>query len=445
MRRSPTAITIMAILSLLLQSCTSTRQSPPEGIATLQEAYDALLNSYVEPLDPTILALGATTGMVGSLARQGVTVPPADVPAFGGGNRDQIWTALEQSYTVLARRYAKQVSPQTLAYDAVRQMATSVNDCHTEFSSPKELQDEEANLRGTTRFGGIGAFLLDRPGDPPAIREVFQDGPADKAGVVAGDVIRQVDGKDVTNLHAHDVAGLIRGQEGTSVELTLDRGVSTQKKVSIVRQQVSPPILNTSLFTARTGKIAYLHLYSFPSILGSRIDKVLTDLQKQGAKGWIIDLRENGGGQLDAMQAFASKFLHRGPFDLLVDRHGKQTLLQPNGTVLQGIQPIAVIVNEDSASASEMFAAAVQEQHAGAVVGTRTRGCIGVAQQMTLHDGSGLQIKVEKVLGGVTGTPLDGNGVTPDIVVGLTPADLSNGNDPQLEAAARYVAAQLAK
>lgn len=428
---------------LVLVGCSSPAPvRAPSGLDTMQQAYNTLLDSYVQPLDPSVLALGAASGMASSLGRRHIALSASDVPAFTDGSRQQVWQELSQAYTTLATRYGEQVDPNVLAYDAIRSMAASVDDCHTVFSSPSEVADEQAQLQGTAKFGGIGAFLLDEPGDPPAIREVFADGPADKAGIKPGDVIRQVNGRDVDSLAARDVASLIRGPEGTTVALTLERrGVDST--YSIVRQQVSPPVVNFSIYTVMGHKVGYVHLYSFPASILDRVNPGLDAIEKRGVQGWVIDLRDNGGGELDSLQAFAGRFLHRGPLDGLVDRRGRMTFVQPTGTTLQHPQPLAVLVNENSASASEMFAAAVQEQGAGKVVGQRTSGCFGVAQEFKMRDGSGLQLKVQNVVSGLQRVPLGGDGVVPDVSVGLTTADLEASKDPQLAMAFQTVVGQL--
>lgn len=433
-----------ALLALIvLVGCGSPAAArAPSALDTIQQAYNTLLDSYVQPLDPSVLALGAVSGMAASLARRDVVLGPNDVPSFAPGSRQQVWQQLSRSYIDLSNRYRTRVDPNALAYDAIRSMAASVNDCHTVFSSPSELADEQAQLQGTAKFGGIGAFLLDEPGDPPAIREVFADGPADKAGIKAGDVIRRVNGRDVGSLAARDVASLIRGPQGTSVALTLERrGIDST--YSVVRQQVSPPVVSFSIYTIMGRKIGYVRLYSFPASILDRVNSGLNAIDQKGVQGWVVDLRDNGGGELDSLQAFAGRFLHRGPLDGLIDRRGRTTLVQPTGTVLPRPQPLAVLVNENSASASEMFAAAVQEQGAGKVVGQRTSGCFGVAQEFKLRDGSGMQLKVQSVVSGLRRIPLGGDGVTPDITATLTTSDLESSRDPQLAAAFQSLITQL--
>jgi carboxyl-terminal processing protease len=381
--------------------------------------------------------------MTTSLARHGIQVPPSEIPAFPAANADSTWTMLQSAFMLLSSRYSTQEDPQELANDAIRSMVASLNDCLSDFSTAQDLQDAQA--RSGQQFVGIGVTLLNRPGEPLVIKEVFDGGPAAKAKIVSGDIIRRIDDKDVTGMAFGDVRKLIIGQAGTNVQLTLERSSGTTVPVSVTREQISVPDIRSGVLYDSTGRfsIAYLHLYNFGPTLMDVLSPALVSLDKRGVKAWIIDLRDNGGGQIDTLRAVGNEFLAPGPLQQFKDRGGQVGAITLSGNGTRSGMPIVVIVNSLTAGAAEMFAMAVRDQHVGRLVGDRTAGCLGIPSAVSLPNGAAMRFRTATMLDAQRGTPLPNGGVKPDIVATLTTANIIHQQDPQLDAAINEVRSRL--
>ncbi len=410
--------------------------SPPAEAQLIQSEYDALLSGYVLPLDPSVLGLAVATGMQDAVAQQlgaaaAETFPQATFSDDSAAVRRQI----AQEYVAVTAQYP-QVNSTTLAHDAMASMAESINDCHTNFFTPAQYQEQQAELSGNVQFGGIGASLKDRPGGLPLIDEVFAGLPAAQAGLKRGDAIAAVDGRSVQGMAASDVASLIRGPVGSVVHLDVQRLGQGTLQFAITRQNVAPPALASGTVSTGAGApIGYVHVYGFTADMPQQLQQTLQQLAQQGSTQWIIDLRDNSGGTLQSLVQTASLFIAQGPIALFEDRSGQPQTLSATGQGTVSPQKVVVIVNQDSASASEIFAAAMQERDATPVVGTPTAGCVAVGKFQTLADGSAVEYAVDKVSTPVQHRLLNGAGVIPDVKVDLTLNDLAAGKDPQLNAA----------
>ncbi len=309
-------------------------------------------------------------------------------------------------------------------------MADSLKDGHTSFMTP-----DEARRRNETSFAGIGV-LMSRPQDsqPPLIAEIFPNSPASSSGLKRGDRIIGVDGQDVTGKAVSDIAQLIRGQPGSQVRVQVRRLNSDQpleytmrRALVQVDQVIGRQVPNVP--------IGYLKIRSFGD--SNMVDQVLGILDQgkaRGIRGWVVDLRSNPGGALSAVLGSASGFFDasHAVVGYQVDRLRHQTPLeipQPTNNLNGG--PLILLVDRDSASGAEIFAAAIQEARIGTLVGSKTAGNVGVATQVSLADGSVLQVTEQRFVT-PAGAQIDGVGVTPDVVVDMTDEDLQNDRDPQL-------------
>lgn len=432
--------------SLLLSACAPAWTavprygSPPAEAQLIQSEYDALLGGYVLPLDPSVLGLAAATGMRDAVAAQLGAVaaerfPYATFGDSGSGVRDQI----AEEYRAARQQYPT-VSSVALAHDAMASMAESVNDCHTNFFTPAQYQEQQAELAGNVQFGGIGASLKDRPGSTPLIGEVFAGLPAAQAGLQRGDAITRVNGQAVTGLSAGAVVALIRGPVGSVVHLDVQRYGKGTLHFAITRQDVAPPALSSGMIATGAGApIGYVHIYGFSSGMPAQLQQVLQQFSQRGSNEWIIDLRDNSGGTLQALVQTASLFIAQGPLAGFEDRSGQTQQLTASGQGTLSPQKVVLLVNHQSASASEIFAAAMQERAATPVVGSTTAGCVAVGRFQQLADGSAVEYAVDKVSTPMQHRLLNGAGVTPTVRVAMTLNDLAADKDPQLAAAVAVI------
>jgi carboxyl-terminal processing protease len=407
--------------------------------AELYVAYRAILDTYVDPVDDTQLINAATDSLRQGLSSQ-PTLPMFTMPLdmMGGftGNPEQDWQIFGDAYDSVVSKLPDWAQQNHVDWAVLRSMAESLHDGHTSFLTP-----DEAARSHETSFAGIGV-LMSRPQDnqPPLIAEIFPNSPASASGLKRGDRIIGVDGQDVTGQSVGDVASLIRGQPGTNVKIQVTRLNSSQpldftmKRATVqVDQVIGRQVPNVP--------IGYMKVRQFGD--ASVVDNVLGILdqgRQRGLRGWVIDLRGNPGGSLNAVLAAAAGFVDADHTTIgyQVDRQRRQTPLQTQPLDLLGDDGLVVLVDHDTVAGAEILAAALQEAKIATVVGTKTAGNVGVATQITLPDESVLQV-IEQRFVSPSGAQLDGVGVTPDVQVDMTDEDLENDRDPQLGKALEVV------
>ncbi|MCL4543564.1 MAG: S41 family peptidase [Chloroflexi bacterium] len=413
--------------------------APSAHAQLIQSEFNVLAQDYVLPLDPAVLGLATSSGLYDAVRAQLGEAAAAHFPYVSyQGTAVNVRIEIARQYE-LAREQYPQVNGRNLAYTAMQRMAQSVGDCHTNFFTPQEFQEQQAELQGKVQFGGIGATLQDRPGATPLIGEVFPGLPAAKAGLHRGDAIVRVDGKSVKGLTAAQVVKLIRGPVGTVVQLDVEREGAGLLHFSITRASVTPPPLIAQVLTANGQQIGYVHIFSFSPEMPGDLQQALSDFEGRNITEWIIDLRDNGGGTVQALEQAASLLLPPGPIAILQNRNGQERRLDTTGAPLPAPSRLVVLVNGSTASASEIMAAALRERGRAEIVGSQTAGCVAVGDLHPLADGSAIEYAADRVYTPVRGQLLNGVGVHPDVVVNTTVNDLAANRDPQLNAAVQVV------
>ncbi len=315
----------------------------------------------------------------------------------------------------LLEEYGNKVQPRDLLKGAIKGMLESLGDPYSYYMDEEELRHLEEETEG--RYGGIGAVLESREGRV-VIQSVIPGSPADLEGLRPGDAIVAVGDKRLAGMSLDQAVKLIRGEPGTEVELSIERpGVSTLLRIKIKRAMVSLPTVDTQLLP---GNFAYIRIWSFEaSSVGERFRYIYDRWVKVGARGIVLDLRSNPGGQLSQAVEVAQVLVPRGPVVHIQDlssgsRVTIETLPHPPGP------PLAVLVDGGTASAAEIVAAAVKENGAGVVVGRRTFGKGSVQSIVPLPVGGALRLTTARYLT-PRGNALDGRGLDPDIEVPVVP------------------------
>jgi carboxyl-terminal processing protease len=330
---------------------------------------------------------------------------------------------------------------QSLSQGTVRGLILGLNDRFSYYLSPAEYKRQLEGYAG--QYIGIGVEV-NSTGDYPVIDSVFPDSPAAKAGVKAGDVIVKVDGTDIHGLSSDQAGNLIRGKAGTSVVLTVDRGGATQD-LSVLREPINIPSVRS---TALEGGVLYIRIYSFGDSTAADFDKALRD-GLPAAKGVVVDLRDDGGGFIDAAQNVVSQFVGSGEVFELRDHAGHVDRRNVLGNPADPSKPLVVLVNANSASASEIVAGSLEKHGRAKLVGTVTYGKGSVQQDYPLPDGSDLHITIRHWFL-PDGSSVEQKGLTPDDAVKLAdPADMydvskpdqGHAKDAQLNAALGLVGA----
>ena len=316
-----------------------------------------------------------------------------------------------------------------LLYGAISGLIKALGDPYTAFLNPDENSAFNDSLEGT--YEGIGAELGIRD-EQLIIVAPLGGSPAERQGVRAGDKILEINGESASGISVTEAVTKIRGKAGTVVELTLQRGSGDSFKVSITRAQITVKSVN---FEDKGNGIYYLEVTRFGETTNDEWDEAVA--KAKGAKGIVLDLRSNPGGYLSAAVYLASEFLDSGTVLLQEDANGDRAPLSVQSTendhAFAGI-PVVVLIDEGSASASEILAAALSERVNAKLVGEKSFGKGTVQDAVDFDDGSGLHLTVAKWLT-PSGEWVHDKGLEPDFKVELTDEDINSGRDPQLDKA----------
>jgi len=305
------------------------------------------------------------------------------------------------------------IDPQKILYGAISGMAKSSEDPYTEFFDPKKAKIFEEDVRGY--FEGVGMEIGIKKGKLQVIAPL-EGTPAQRAGIKPGDLILKIDDKDTTDMSVEEAAMLIRGEKGTKVKLTIFReDWKEPKEIELVRDIIQIPSLK---FEKKDG-IFYVKIYQFSEKLINDFRDVVSEIlrEKNKEKKIILDLRNNPGGILDVAVNVAGYFLEKGKVVVVEDYgNGKKIEHKSSGPAILKDAKVIVLINEGSASASEILASALRENLGTILIGTKTFGKGSVQKMERLSDGSYLKITVAKWLT-PKGNQISDIGVSPDIEV----------------------------
>ncbi len=329
---------------------------------------------------------------------------------------------------VLEEGYYKPVDKTSLENNAIDGMVKSLNDPYSEYLNPAAYQQFEEHSQGT--FTGIGVSLEPKNGQLLVV-SVISGSPAQEADIRSGDLIVSVNGQSLAGKTPEEATALIKGNAGTTVALRIKRG-SQELDKPVVRKELELPIVTDKMLQHNGKKIGYIRLEQFSSEAGAEVKGSLDRLAGQGAQGIILDLRDNGGGLLDEAVNVASDFIPSGTIVSVVDRNSDRQTYTAKGDA-NASMPLVVLVNDYTASASEIVAGAVKDDSRGKLIGTKTFGK-GVVQTLDLLPNGG----AIKFTSGTYFTPKGINinkvGIQPDI-----PA-VDNPNTPADEVVDRALA-----
>jgi carboxyl-terminal processing protease len=400
----------------------------PLDIIELQIGYTTILARYYKPVAPRTLVDGARTGIEAELVARGVDAAlpytPAKVELYDGG--DLIDTMVLKSLA----RYGSRVDAHRLVQAALAGELAALHDPYSVLFFPQQFKKFNAFL-GNEKIGGIGAIVtFDKSIDQLSVERVIPGGPADRAGLRAGDFIDTIDGRSVASIGSQSVLYALRGKIGSTVRIGAIRA-GTRAEYSIVRGEIHDP----DVTFGRIGDVGILALSRFGDRSGSEIADDLADLQAKGARAIILDLRGNGGGYGDEATTVASAFIPSGTIFTTRERSGVTSVSSASGKS-SFHSPLVVLVDGDTASAAEIVAGAIQDDGVGTLIGMRTFGKGVVQSVYPLPDGSAFKVTTARYTT-PKGRNIDGVGITPDIVV-TEPANAPHGDpatDPQLAAA----------
>lgn len=352
----------------------------------------------------------------------------------GSSEDDNLTKSLKSIEDIVKKNYLKDIDEQKAIDGAIAGYISALGDEYTEYIPAEEMKEYTENITG--KFVGIGIYMIKNP--EKNLIEVLtpiKESPAEEAGLLPGDFITKVDGVEYTGDDMTTAANNIKGKAGTKVKLEILRGEKTLE-FEITRKEVNTnPVISEKL----ENDIGYLEMSSFDDGTAEDFKTKFESLKSQGIKSLIIDLRNNGGGIVKEATAIADYIVPKGKEILItVDKNKKEEIEKAKKDPIIDM-PIVVLVNENTASASEILAGALKDHKKATIVGTKTYGKGVIQQVLTLKSGAGLKITVEEYYT-PNRTKIDKNGIEPNETVQLpetveTPLRVERNQDTQLQKA----------
>jgi carboxyl-terminal processing protease len=342
------------------------------------------------------------------------------------------WQAVR--YDLLSQEYASLQE----AYAALNRALQQLDDPYTRFMTPDQYEVLTSQTSG--ELSGVG-IRLQKADDTAAliIVEVLPNSPAAESGLTAGDRILSIDGVSTDGMSLEDASDRIRGEEGSPITLRLQRETEASFEVVVTRARIELTNVHYSLKREQDLEIGYIRLTEFSAHAAEQMQGAIEDLSEQGAEGFVLDLRGNPGGLLDASIEIARMWLPAGTIVSTVDRGGDSIAIRANDTALTQL-PLVVLVDGNSASSSEILTGALRDNQRATVVGSQTFGKALVQQVYQLSDGSGLAVTISHYYT-PNGTDISQRGIMPDVAVDLTaaqqqqlsrsPEAIATADDPQ--------------
>jgi len=372
--------------------------------------------------------------IVPTLAPQVTATPGGDQ----GGTPESLQTTFQpfwEAWNIVHQRYVDQPLDDTaLMRGAIRGMMAALGDAHSAYLDPQEYKKAETSISG--EYEGIGAFV-DTTKDYLTVVSPIAGTPADKAGLKPGDQIIAIDSQDMTGVNPELARQKVLGPAGSTVHLTILReGIDQPLEFDIVRANIVIPSVESKMLD---NGIAYVKLSFFGDNSATYLHQALKDLMAQQPTGLILDLRNNPGGVVSTAIQVASEFIGDGV--IMYEQQGDGTRT-PTNALSGGLAtdiPLVVLVNEGSASSSEIVAGAIQDYARAKLVGVTTYGKGSEQNWVPLSNDQGAVLVTIARWLTPNGRTIDKIGLTPDLVVQLTDEDISAGRDPQLDASVQLL------
>jgi carboxyl-terminal processing protease len=404
-----------------------------DGTSLVNFALRKLESSYYKPVDPQTPVNGEEAALRDYLHSKKISATLPATAANGDVSADAGRVAALLQYA--DDHYASKLGANgrtDLADAALRGIMNSVKDPYTVYLSPREIQGLTETLSGGN-FGGIGVYIYQLK-DGRIVVQPIEQMPAARSGMKPGEVVDTVGGKSVRGLALDKVEAMIRGEAGTPVRMTTHpyNAASHERTYTIVRETIHVPSVRAKMENGYD----YVRLSDFGQTSGGEVRKALLDGKAKGAKGYILDLRDNGGGLLAAAVQISSLFVTHGTIVSTIRRDGQTTSEEALGTAIGGLQPVVILVNKYTASASEITAGALQDYRLATLIGTKTFGK-GVVQSIyRMPDDGALKITTARYVTPL-GRDIQHRGIVPDIVVNQDPDPslIDTPADKQLAAA----------
>lgn len=354
-----------------------------------------------------------------------------------GTDENKVLRPFLEIFTLVRTQYVEPVKLGGLMEGAINGMLKSLDDPHSRYMNVANFHNMQEDTKGY--FGGLG-IVVGIKDDQLTVVSPIEKTPADRAGIKAGDYIKAIDGKNTKEMPLEQAVSLMRGEEGTKVVLNIYRPSNkVEKNFEITRAKIDVPSISSKMLE---NQIGYIRMSGFTETTGRDFKTALQDLDKQGAKALVLDLRNNPGGLLKAAAEVGEQLLPQGAIVHIKERSGQTNSIYASGRSSYVDWPLVVLVNEGSASASEIVAGAVQDTKRGLLVGEKTFGKGSVQTVYPLQDGSGLALTTAKYFT-PSGRSIHKIGIQPNIKVKLDQESANVERDTQLDKAMEILKSKL--
>ncbi|MBF2016975.1 MAG: PDZ domain-containing protein [Rivularia sp. T60_A2020_040] len=382
------------------------------------------------------LVLGATAVTLSTIAVAGLGIHSQGQALFKESPKeivDEVWQIIYRQYVdgtfnqvdwqAVRREYLdKSYTDKEQAYKSIREMLKKLDDPYTRFMDPKEFQNMQVDTSG--ELTGVGITIgLDEETKKLTVIAPLEDTPAFKAGILAKDIITKIDGKSTKGMDTNEAVTLIRGQPGSKVRLTISRN-DKETDYLITRAKIEIHPVEYSQKQTPAGNIGYIRLKQFSANASKEMREAIRNLEKKNVDGYVLDLRNNPGGLLFSSIEIARMWLKDGTIVSTIDRKGIVEKETANGRSLTE-KPLVVLVDQGSASASEILSGALQDNKRAVLVGSKTFGKGLVQSVRPLDDGSGVAVTIAKYQT-PSGTDINKLGIKPDVKVDLNDEQRQN-------------------
>ncbi len=376
------------------------------------------------------LVLGATALVLTTAAVAGAGLLSQSQALMGDSPKelvDEVWQIINRQYvdatfngedwrSIRSEYLDRTYSDKEEAYGAIREMLERLEDPYTRFMNPDEFQSMQIDTSG--ELTGVGIQIAkDEETDRLIVVSPIEDSPAFEAGILAKDIIMEIDGLDTEGMDVNDAVKLIRGEEGTEVTLTIKRG-SQEIDYPISRARIEIHPVRARLESSPIGPVGFIRLNQFSANAAGEMREAIEDFENQNVEGYILDLRSNPGGLLYSSIEIARMWMDNGKIVSTVNRRGTVDEEAANNRALTD-KPLVILVDGGSASASEILSGALQDNDRAVLVGTKTFGKGLVQSVRGLGDGSGLAVTIAKYLT-PSGRDINEEGIPPDVVLELS-------------------------
>lgn len=378
------------------------------------------------------LVLSATVVTLSTIAVTSLGIHSIGKASFKDSHKDlvdEVWQIINYRYVdgtfnqidwqAVRKEYLnKSYTDEKEAYKSIREMLKKLEDPYTRFMNPEEFKNLQVDTSG--ELTGIGITISqDEKTKQLLVIAPIEDTPAFRAGILAKDIILEIDGRNTKGMDTNDAVSLIRGKAGTKVKLTILRN-GQKKQFYIQRARIEIHPVRYSEKKTPAGNIGYIRLNQFSANASKEMKDAIQNLEAKKVSGYILDLRGNPGGLLYASIEIAQMWMNKGTIVFTIDRQGTQDKQVANGSALTN-KPLVVLVDKGSASASEILSGALQDNKRAILVGNQTFGKGLVQSVQPLKSGSGLAVTIAKYHT-PSGKDINKHGIDPDVKVELTDA-----------------------